>query len=362
MTRPALIAASVGALCLAAIAVLVMLRAETTGGFACRRVLLTDSVAGGLVQGAEDMALDPLGGRLILSAYDRRNDKPGGLYAVALDALLDPGTRRLVAERLAPAAGSPALRPHGLGLGAVQGDNVPLAVIERKRRVGNIKDAVLQAYVLSRTGLAPAGAPVVDPLLCNANDLLSLPEGGYLVTADRSACDGVGRRLEDIFGLFRGRVLSVGRDGVGVLASGIGFANGIQGDERHVYVAATRDHALLVFDRGQLAGGAAPMRRLPLDGAPDNLAWGDDGALYIAAHRSLLRFALFRVGLASASVSAIYRYDPAAGEEAQPILLGRVGGGEAVSGATVALAARNHIVLGAGFDAGISVCSKGGAS
>jgi hypothetical protein len=358
MTRRRLL---IGAACAALLAIVAIFALLPQGAdtLSCRRVALTDSISRGLIQGAEDLALDPTAPRLIVSAYDRRSDAPGGLYAVSLDALLDPNARLLTAQRLAAGPGTPAIRPHGIGFGPPQGDSVPLVVIERKRRLDHTKDAVLQAYALGPGGLAPAGGPISDPLLCNANDVVGLPEGGALVTTDREACDGLGRRLEDVLGLKRGRLLSVGRDGVAVLASGIGFANGIALDEGYVYVAATRAHALLIFERARL--GQAPPRRLELGAAPDNLAWGDDGALYIAAHLSLPRFALFRLGLAGASKSAVYRYDPAGGAAARPVLLGRAGGGGAVSGATVAVMARGRLILGAGFDAGLSVCTKGGA-
>jgi len=355
--RRGLLPGLIGGAVLAVLAIYALLP-DGSGDLTCRRVTLTDSISGGLIQGAEDLALDPSAPRLILSAYDRRTDAPGGLYAVPLDALLDPTSKLLRAERLAPAPGTPPIRPHGLGFGPPQGDSVPLVVIERKRRMGHARDAVLQSYALGHAGLAPAGGPLSDPLLCNANDVVGLPDGGALVTGDREACDVLGRRIEDLFDLYRGRILSVGRDGVRVLVSGIGFANGIALDAEHVYVAATRDQALLVYDRATL--GQAPPLRVPLDAAPDNLAWGDDGALYIAAHLSLPRFALFRLGLRGASMSAVYRYDPREGDKALPVLLGRAGGGEAVSGATVAVMARGTLVLGAGFDAGLSVCTKGG--
>jgi hypothetical protein len=333
------------------------LMSPSQGDLVCRHVAVTDSLSGSPIQGAEDVALDPAGARLILSAYDRRDDAPGGIYAVALDALLAPDTRLLAAERLAPLPRSPPLRPHGFDLGPLQGGSAPLVAILRRRPAGGPMTAVLQAYALEWDGLVPAGAPLSDPLLCNANDVV-VDGDGLLVTTDRGACDRFGRQIEDTLGLARGRLLRVTREGVQVLASGIGFANGIAEDSRSVYVAATRGHALLIFDRARL--GQDPPRRLPLAAAPDNLAWGEDGALYVAAHSSLLRFALYRVGLARDAASAIYRYDPAAGAAARPVLEGRAGGGGAVSGATVALMARGRILLGAGFDAGLSVCAKEG--
>jgi hypothetical protein len=337
---------------------IVWLCRESRGDLACRRVSLTDGFSGAAIVGAEDIALDLAGGRLLLSAYDRREDRPGGIYAVPLDALLDPMVDRVDAMRLAPAVDAPALRPHGFGLAFANGVVSGLVAIQRRPEQSG---AVSQLYELGPLGLVPVDRPLSDSAFCNANGAAITPDEHVLLTTDRLACDFWGRVIENVFDLPRGRVLSVGKDGVRVLALGIRFANGIAADARHVYLAATRDPALLVYDRVSDRSGTdalALSRRIPLGAAPDNLAWGDDGALYIAAHRSLLRFALFRLGLAADSTSAIYRYDPASA--GAPVRLGWTGGSGAVSGATVALAARGRLVLGAGYDAGLSVCAKRG--
>jgi hypothetical protein len=332
--------------------VIYWLISNSQGTLACHQVFLVDPVSGMDILGTEDIALDRAGGRLLVSAYDRRRDLPGGIYAVPLDVLLNPLTDQIEPERLVPAPGGPDLRPHGFAIDEIGRLPAKLGVIERQAGT-----ARLQAYELGPASLGPVGPPVTDVALCNANDVAITPDGVFLVTADRKACSGWGRFIEDIFGLARGHVLSVGPGGIRVLVSGLHFADGIAMDARHVYIAATRDPALLVYDRSG-KDNLVFVQRFALKDAPDNLAWGDDGALYIAAHRSLLRFALFRLGLAADSPAAIYRYDPAS--RAAPARLGWAGGSGAVSGATVALAARGRLVLGAGYDAGLSVCAKRG--
>ena len=335
------------------------LRSESHGDLSCHRIALTDMMSGHAIQGAEDMALDPTGPRLLISAYDRRKNEGGGLYAVPLAALLDPAAQSVAAERLLPRPGQPPLRPHGFGVGPVRSATALLVAIERQNRREGRAKVRLQPYRLSRTVLAPAGPPWADPLLCNANDLVVKADEELLVTTDRAACDAAGRMVEDVLGLARGKILSVSRYGIHILASGLHFANGIAADDRHVFVATTRDPALLVYDRPGESEPLGTARRIALDAAPDNLAWGDDGLLYVAAHVSLLRYALFRLGLSRESASAIYRYDPILGRP--PTRLGLAGGPGAVSGATVALAVRDHLVLGAAYDGGLSICAGGGA-
>jgi hypothetical protein len=59
-----------GFLVVAALAALLWLRSESGGDLACRHVLLADSGSGAPVVGAEDLALDPAGGRLLLCGGD----------------------------------------------------------------------------------------------------------------------------------------------------------------------------------------------------------------------------------------------------------------------------------------------------
>ncbi|MCK5748030.1 MAG: hypothetical protein KAH44_17560, partial [Oricola sp.] len=96
----------------------------------CRRVALIDAATGETLRGAEDLAFDAEGGRLFVSAYDRRAVEKaagrrrealpqGGLYAVSLEALFDPQTEQLTVSSLAdPADIAGGLRPHGISYDA----------------------------------------------------------------------------------------------------------------------------------------------------------------------------------------------------------------------------------------------------
>jgi hypothetical protein len=323
------------------------------GDEACRPITLRAAGTGAIIQGTEDLALDPAHGRLIVSAYDRRSDKPSGLYVAALSAL-DADT--------APVTASPlmlkperALRPHGIAL-AERGDGGAwLYVINRlKGRAG--RTAELLAFRLD--GLSAALAYSL-PLPCGANDLLPLAEGHVLVTVDRSVCSGPRRWLADALNLIHGRVIEVGADGAErVLAAGIDFANGIEESDGLIYVAATRARALLVYDRKALLEGpapATPLGTIKLSGAPDNLSRGSDGRLYVAAHRSLLRFAAYLGGWRGDSPGDVYVYDPAARMNGLRHLfrLARI-----LDGPTSAVESGGLVIVGGGFSAGLAVCKE----
>lgn len=358
MTRLRIIAGIIGGLI---VAFLLLLWPGPKGNLACRRIALQDNITGANITGVEDLVLDTSGSRLILSAYDRRHDTPGGIYAVPLTILGPKSQLPIIARRLLPLTGAPSLRPHGIGVSDLGAGNLAIAAIERNRRSGGFSGARVRLYVVNGEGIAPAGTPGDNPLLCNANDIAVEHRGGFLVTIDRSSCSIIGRRIEDILGLRRGRLISVGYSGVRTLYDHIGFANGIAEDPDYIYVAATRSREILIFDRASVASSAPhPPRHIRLADAPDNLNWGDDGMLYIAAHVSLLKFALFRLGLRQDSMSTIYRFDPKAGPSARANVVGRANLQGAVAGATAALAAGGRLVLGSGFDWGLSVCDMAG--
>lgn len=327
----------------------------------CRAVGLQDTITGLLVAGVEDVALDPVAPRLILSAYDRHTDEPGGLYGVPLDDLLMPSGRLIAAPRFAPVPGGPPLRPHGFTIApaAPDGKSARLAVIVRTLRSEGGHSAQLRFFSLSASGLAPAGIAITAPSLCNANDVAAIDAGsGWLVTSDRKACGSLGRFVEDVLGDRNSSVRAVRGRTLNTVASDIPFANGIAIDDNDVYVAATRAKSIYVYDRAALLTGnrAALIRTWPLGVAPDNLAVGSDGSIYIAAHENLLRYALFRAGLRKTSRSLIYRFDPASGLGPQRI--GVVGGrGEPLQGVTVALRIGMHLVLGSAYDTGLALCT-----
>lgn len=330
------------------------------GDLECRPLTLIDNVSGTVIQGAEDLAYDPIGKRLVLSAYDRRTEEPGGLYAIPLGRLEDASRTLIEAIRLLPTTGGPHLRPHGLALGAADKDRAPLALIERERRVAGGYNASVRLYSLSERGLAPAGVPLVSPALCSANDLAFTAEGRLLITTDRGACGGWSRVVEDVTGLAAGRVLL---DQAGTLlpvARDIAFANGIAISGEDVYVAATRDSSILQFRRPDGAVDAPLVlgARYDISGAPDNLTWGDDGALYVAAHASLLRYAAFRAGLRHDSASELYRL--AAEPGAAPVRLGRINRANGLAGATVVQEIGAILVVGSAYDQGLAVCRAPG--
>jgi hypothetical protein len=156
---------------------------------------------------------------------------------------------------------------------------------------------------------------------------------------------------------------ATGAAAIRALAEGIGFANGLALDGQHLYVAATRDQALLVYRRDGLNGTAAlgaPERIIAVDGGPDNLSWASEHVLLVAVHPSLLRLAAYRYQWTARRMSwfekaptRILAVDVRDG--AQRVVWDSEAG-ELLSAATVAVRHGDLLIAGSITDAGLMVC------
>ncbi len=321
----------------------------------CRAVSIVDEKTGWRLRGVEDMALDAATGRIFLSAYDRRaveaaarRGKPalpnGGVYDIAVDALFAADEKPLVAASLlAPSDLAGGLRPHGLDYDA----SAQELVFINRTYVRNSGKWRMQPTLqrLGANGEVFVGAS--ERASCAANDVLVTNEN-VLTSFDHGACNWR-RTFEDVFGLKRS---GIEKDG-DALFSNAGFANGLaRGPDGALYLAATRERALLVFNEKDDA--LIEQRRINVPGAPDNLTIALDGAVIAALHPSLIRLAKNRklgIGRAPSRIVSIGKGD-------QTRILFDDPKGELFSAATVAVETAQGLVIGSVTDRGVLVCQS----
>lgn len=320
----------------------------------CRRVALTDAGNGSPVRGAEDMALDLEGGRLFVSAYDRRAVEKaarrnrgvpphGGVYAVSLETLFDPIVDQVTVSSLAaPTDFAGGLRPHGLSYDA---KNQELVFINRSyRRDGRRWRMTPHLRRIGANGEMFVGAPA--PAHCAANDVVA-DDSTVVTTFDHASC-GLGAGLENIFRLKRSGLA----DESGPLFAKAAFANGVARlDNGDIAMAATRESAILRLEpspEGYSEGG-----RIALPGRPDNLTLAEDGKLVAALHPSLPKLAFARkLGLGKAP-SRIVEADLSTGSVS---LLFDDPKAALFSAATAAVETKDGLVAGSVLDEGLLVC------
>ena len=279
----------------------------------CRPVELEDDRTAQSVVGAEDLAFDPLANVLWVSAYDRLNDKAGGVYAINLS---DLDADRVEATNLL--VGS---KPHGLTL---REDGRGFYVINRQSPVGGV---AITSWGKATNGLTPQVETLPYDGLCAANDLVEF-DGALWVTLDRAQC--AGSSGERVRGAKAGRLLRLAEN-ESTEAEGLFLPNGITVVDGEVWVAEMRSQ------RMRSTNGAV----IDLPGSPDNLT--SDGALVVAAVQpSLLRFGLYRYGYTKRAPSRVVAVDP---QTERIELLFEDKKGHLLPGATAAVLVNERILI-----------------
>lgn len=342
----------------------------------CRAIDLLVAGTGAQIVGAEDIAIDRATGTAYIAAYDRRAvaeelergtvQTAGGIYALTADDIVS-GNSASVVDLTAELRQWRDFRPHGIDLHRGSDGRVTLFAVNRAYAEGGHgpqPDVAIEVFDLTADGLTHRGeaGTLRDAQLCSPNDIAATGPDSFLVTNDHGACEGFGRMIEDIAALDRSYVLQF--DGVRFsrIVEGISFANGIavrpgvDGAGTRLYVSATRDQAVQVYDLTLDEDGhrAREVGRIELQSAPDNLSWGPDGALYVGAHPNLLSYAAFRGGWLGrdAAPSLALRLDP---DEASVAQVYFDDGGQ-LSGATVAAVLGDRLLLGSAYDDHVVAC------
>ncbi|MBI1393387.1 MAG: hypothetical protein GC152_11660 [Alphaproteobacteria bacterium] len=340
---------------------------------ACQLIDLYDERTGDRIVGAEDLAVDRIGGRLFVSAYDRRAVEKavgqrsfllpeGGLYELPLSRLQEAGGRLVAATPVISGNDVPGgLRPHGIDYDPVTGD---LAFINRAyqkinghwRRSSRLERVNVSSGprherldMSAQFGVADGWSPQLsdgEPH-CAANDVVEIG-GEALVSFDHGAC-GWRAAVEDAFGFAHAGIAA---ERGGAIFSGARFANGVaQSVTGEIVLAQTRDKSIaFITDAGR---GLAETRRAETPGGPDNLTIGPDGGIIAAVHPSLPWIGLHRHFGVPRAPSRIVRVDP---ESLEVTLLYEDLRGDYFPAATVAVETENNLILGSVTAPGVLVC------
>ena len=317
----------------------------------CRRIDLIDPVTDATVIGAEDIVFDEAGGRLIVSAYDRRAAEKaakqssvpppqGGLYAVPIDGVFR-ATNSLAATRLAdPTKIKNGLRPHG-----VDAANGEIVFVNR----GYVQDGKRWRMIPAMVRVMADGEIASKRTHCAANDVAVYGDG-HLLTRDHLACGGFSRMVENVFAQKKSGAYF---DDGGALIDGVAFANGVTVLNNGFAVAATREKTVHIFISTKGEGSRQFEADTP--GAPDNLSVASDGHVIAALHPNLLRLALARKLDIGKSGSRIIRIDTNSGETE---LLFDDPAAALFSAATIGVSTDRGLVAGSVLDRGLLVCEK----
>ena len=305
------------------------------------------TVVTGLV-GAEDLSIDQDTGIAYISAYDRRASGAGRPVAGALYAY-DLTASRPQLVNLTPHAG-PDFLPHGLSLYRAPDGSKTLFVInhgngEHSIEIFDVRDDALSHRATIR------GDALVSP-----NDVVGVGPRAFYVTNDHANVRGFMRTLEDYLRLRLSAVYYYDGQEFTRVISGVGGANGINvtPDARTLYLAAASESSLHVYDRDISSGRLTERTRVALEGFPDNVELMKNGDLLVGIHSKVLQLVEHMRSPAALAPSHIVRLSPdGASYRVETIYLDL---GEQISGASVAAAYGDRLLIGSIFEPHILDC------
>lgn len=331
----------------------------------CWSILLTDPETGEQIKGVEDIAFDPKTGDVFLSAYDRRKvsqeieagllSHKGGIYYFPVTALEgQPATITPFKASTEFAANHPFL-PHGLAysrrinrekiiaVNRVYDPGTPLKISSRIEVLGWDGTNLSEKETLS------------SELICSANDL-AVYWRGFFVTNDHADCLAERNNTKETFDP-SGAVYQYKNGQFIAFAEGLLFPNGIavlrraEGDL--LAVALTRDEKIQLYkiSTGEL------VREIEVPGAPDNLTVDTKGDIYFTIFPNLLDYYFYiseTLGV-DKTPTGVFRITAASNWHTVDLLFHD--SGDLISGASVAQRAGDLLIMGAGWDDNIAVCS-----
>ncbi|VAW10318.1 Serum paraoxonase/arylesterase 2 [hydrothermal vent metagenome] len=137
---------------------------------------------------------------------------------------------------------------------------------------------------------------LTDKSMVSPNDVVIIDENRFYFTNDH-AYTGMSRLLEDYGGLSVSNVVYYDGENYSEVATGIGYANGINFDPKRnlLFVASPRKFLVKVYARNT-DGSLEFIEDIPCGTGVDNIEFDSEGNLLIGAHPSLLTFTAYMAG------------------------------------------------------------------
>jgi arylesterase/paraoxonase len=295
------------------------------------------------VVGPEDITIHPETGVAYISAADWRavtQGKPAGgaIYAYDLNSL----TPELI---LLTADAGDNFHPHGISLYNGQNGQDSLFVVNHEDNRHRI-----EIYDL-RDGQLIHRKTIAGSMLISPNDIIAVGPDQFYVSNDHRYTAGLMQVLENYLQLKLSNVVYYDGSRFLEVASGIGYANGINvsADGKILYLSAVTEGALHIYNRDIVSGKLTHREKLDLGTGVDNIEIDASGGLWIGAHPQLLKFMQHAQDPAKLSPSQILHLKPKAGGgyDIKEVYLNL---GQEISASSVGAVYKNRMLIGAVFD------------
>lgn len=292
--------------------------------------------------GAEDLVIDRDAGLVYVSSHDRRNKSAQGAIYVFPEA--DPA--QIHQLPLTGFAGHFA--PHGIDLFVDAQGSRHLFVVDH-----GDGDRILR-FLVTDAGLQ-LEQTITDKLIYSPNDVAAAGLDEIYVSNDSKTHPGtLTALLEALFRQKSGNLVHV-KDGTAqVVSQKMAYGNGVAlADHGHkLYFAATLDQTIYEYDRNPKTGALTLVSPIRVGTGVDNLDVDETGNIWVGAHPRLLDFVAHAKNPDKSAPSQVLLLDPAKHSIKEVYL----SDDPKFSAVSVAARHKQHLYLGAVFDAGVKNC------
>ena len=315
------------------------------------------------VPGAEDITLHPDRDIALVSSFDRRaamdgSVRPGGIHAWALDGSMDAPVN------LTPDAGTD-FRPHGISLFVGPDGRATLFVVNHpgESLFGHQPDEssspahTVEVFDLQGLRLVHRKTLAHESMI-SPNDIVAVDHQRFYFTNDHGSAPGWRRTLEDYLRLGWATVVYFDGDQFREVADGLSYANGINlsPDGTRLYVAEVTHGRIREYSRDKQNGSLEELRRVDVGFGVDNIEVDPDtGDLLLGGHAKLLTFTRHAHNAEVLAPSQAARVQPGRTPEIETLFLDD---GRMISGASVATARDELLLVGSVFEPHMVVCEN----
>jgi arylesterase/paraoxonase len=306
----------------------------------------------GGVLSSEDITIHPPTAMAFISSDDRRAHWSGNKSQVRQGAIfgfdlnsVNPRLTNLTEEF------AKELNPHGIGWWMAQNGDLSLFVVNHRQ------DGHFVEIFDYRGGKLAHRKSVSGTLMHSPNDVLAVGPDTFYVTNDHGNATVLGRMAEEYLQLARSYVLYFDGKSFRKVAEALGYANGINisSDGHTVYVAATVEQKIYVYDRDLNTGDLSLRNTIAAGTGVDNIEIDHRGDLWVGCHPKLLTFVKYSKDPKVLSPSQVIKVEKGSpGQyEIKEIYMSD---GTPLSGSSVAAVFEDTLLIGSVFDERFLVC------
>ena len=304
------------------------------------------------IPGPEDIEIDKKEGLVFISVDDRRanlqtpGSGAGGLFLFNLRE----GIHSI--KNITPLSLTD-FHPHGISLYRTNDSTLFVFAISH-RSSGR---QVVERFEWRKDSLIHLESIEDKIIMTSPNDLVAVGERSFYITNDHYYMKGTSRVLEEYLQRAISFVNYYDGHTFRTVASGIGYANGINQspDGRYIFVAACTGRSIFVYEKDE-HGNLTKVDDIPVGTGPDNIDVDEEGNLTVACHPQLLKFVAHAKDPKKYSPSQVLKINFTAPNEYEirEIFLND---GSSYSGSSIAVQYGNTLLIGSVFEPSLLSCT-----